>query len=534
MSSSQINYPVRLLLKGRDSSKALSLGKGPQRETVILEGYNIRLVRNGNSLQPIIRGEEEIRFRSLTLWIPLQERWIPLIRKEERAAYTTLLLKNSQNSIMQICGEPHDRGVLLIRLTGRQRIVKIQWQMDCVLPAGEELPLTPVHIARKDRKVEPLRYGLKSPVPSDLKRGRFFPLGSSPSLEKVKEDVDRLQELKASPDFYILDYGLSAQWGDWTRPAPWVGDNPTPLYSKIKSLGALPGIRLSPLTCSRRSETFKNKKDFLLEGGGSLPVRYRGNEIRVYPLDITKEAVRRHIDETLNYHVSRGVRFIHLDQLELLFGKGTWADPGVDPRKRLHLLADIMEPYRRKGVRFSTNPLPLTGLLEKFDVLFAFLSRETERMSRQDWSRYTELINLALSLKNPPPLSLGGQIFSDKKNSLLAHTQSLLNGPAVLADKTEDLTPEILTSWNSLVRDNAQPLLPLEISEIGLMQNVLLLMNRQKMITLLNLSHSTRIVSLKEGEPLGGKSLSPSDSTQLRSQELILRMKRESSHFFRI
>jgi hypothetical protein len=534
MSSSQINYPVRLLLKGRDIRKALSLRKGPQRETVLLDGFNIRLVRNGSTLQPIIHSEEETRFRSLTLWIPLQERWTPLIRKEEKSAFTTLLLKNSQNSIMQICGEPHDRGVLLIGLTGRKRIVKIQWQMDCMLPAGEELALTPLHISRKDRRVEPLRYGLKSPVPADLRRGRFFSPGSTPSVEKVKEDVDRLLELKAAPDFYILDYGISAQWGDWTRPAAWVGDNPTPLYSKIKSLGALPGIRLSPLTCSRRSETYRSKRELLLEGGASFPIRCRGGKAWAYPLDITKEAVRRHIDEALNYHVSRGVRFIHLDHLDLLFGKGSWGDPTVDPRRRLHLLTDITEHYRKKGVRFSTSPLPLTGLLEKFDVLFAFLSRETERISRRDWSRYTELINLALSLKNPPPLSLGGLHFSEKKNTLLAHTQALLNGPVVLADRTDDLNGEILASWNSLVRESAPPLLPLEISEIGLMQNVLLLTNRQKMITLLNLSHSTRIVSLKEGEPLGGKSLSPSDSTQLRSQELILRMKRESSHFFRI
>ncbi|MDC7222275.1 MAG: hypothetical protein PQJ60_00970 [Spirochaetales bacterium] len=532
MSSSQISYPVRLSLQTQEKNQVLSLKKGPQRETVDLEKYTIRLIKNNQTLQPTLIAEEEGVIRALTLWLPLNESWFPLFRRDDRTAYTTMLFKNAQNSVMQMNMDPQKSGVIRMELLGQGKTLKVTWLIDRTHSAGEELELTPLQMTLKEKKVEPVRYGLKEPAPVRFQRGRLFSC-DNPTLEKIRQDGDVLKKNRCTFDFYLLDYGTASEWGDWEKPAPAFGDNISGFADTARSLGALPGIRLSPLTCSRKSDCHKKERDLLLENAAPLKEKQGGKNRLLFPLDITKEDVRNHIDSSLNYYVSRGIKLIHLDHLAFLFTQADWSDGTLEPRQRLKLLIEILLPFKKRGVLFSASNMPLTGLMNQFDLLFSDLT--------DGWNGFSHQINLAISLRNPPPLSLGGLSFSRsgkmgdrKKRKIFLHTQALLNGPALLADKTEDLDEELLESWKTWSAEKKPPLLPLEISEYGLVQDVLLLMNRQKMMAILNLDRKTRIISFKEGELAGSKGYSPSDTTSLKSRELILKMTRESSHYFRV
>ena len=535
MSSSQISYPLRLQLQTLNEKKTLSLNKGPQRERVSLEGYQIKLARNGQTLQPVISADRDDTVRSLTLWLPLSGRWQPLIKKEVKEAYSTLLLKNDLFEFMQIYMGSGENGFLHMELCRQGKAVKVCWLLDCRIKKDEELSLNPLHINLQEKKAEPGRYGLKGTETAGLEKGRILSFGPKPSLEQVRRDISLFSKKKCTFDFYLFDYGAASSWGDWDRPAPWIGDRMAELAAAVRPLGALPGIRLSPLTCARNSEFYKNRRDLLLEKGRTLKIGDSHGSHTLHPLDITKPEVRSHVDSILNYHVSRGFRFIHLDHLGFLFDRGDWSDPAVPPRQRLRLLIDIIKPFKADGVRFSVSDIPLTSQLEHFDVVFSDLS--------VTWKGYADLLNLAICLKNPPLLSLGRLRFASpehsrgrngRKRDIFLHTQALLNGPALLADETECLNDDLLETWRKGTGKRNPALLPLDISEIGLTQDVLLLVNRQKMVAILNLANKTRIVSLKEGTLAGGKGFSPSDSTSLKSNELILKMHRESSHFFRI
>ncbi len=535
MSSLQISYPFRLQLQTLSENKSLSLKKGPQREKISLEGFSIKLIKSGYALQPVIQADSDGIIRSLSLWIPLSESWHPLIKKEEKSGYSSFFLNNAKQEIMQIYMGSKDQGLLHIELCGKGKTAKITWLLDSRIKAGEDLVLKELHMSIQDNKIEPARYGLKEPSAENQGNGRFFTPGPRPSLELIRQDVKRLSEKKCTFDFYLFDYGAASAWGDWDKPASWIGDRMTEMADAVRPLGARAGIRLSPLTCARNSAFYKTGHHLLIGKGKPLKYRDSRGSQPLFPLDITRPEVRDHIDRALNYHVSRGFRVIHLDHLELLFSTGDWFDPGVTPQQRLQMLIDIIKPFSKQGVRFSQSGLPLVSQLEHFDVVFADLN--------QSWKGYSGLLNLAVCLKNPPLLSLGCLRFApagrnagreERRRKIYHHTQNLLNGPALLADKTEDLDDELIEAWKRASEKKKTPLLPLDISEIGLKQNVLLLLNRQKMVAILNLDSKTRIVSIKEGTLSGGRGFSPSETTSLKSQELILKMFRESSHFFRI
>jgi hypothetical protein len=533
MSNSQISYPVKLQLQTQEKTTLLSLSKGPQRETITLEEYNIRLVRSNNNLQPVITSSTEGNLRSLSLWIPLNDKYKPLFHEEEKVSFTTMLLKKDAN-LLQIYRDPKCEEALRIELCAGGTQVKLTWLLDRAIQPDKDLPLGMVQIASEEKKTELIRYSLKNPSLSTLHTGRLFSSDSRLTLDEIRKDVKTLSEYKCSFNLYMLDYGTASEWGDWEQPSLSFGDNFTGFADAARSLRAIPGIRFSPLTCSRKSNLYKNHRELLLEKGNKITVTTGKGQVSLLPLDITQEEVRNHIDKALNFYVSRGIKFIHLDHLNTLFDQADWADSTLDPQMRLQLLIKIMAPFKKRGVRFSASGLPLMGELDQFNVIFGDLC--------DPWNSISDMLNMSICLRNPPPLSLGRLYLktdkkkkdSNKKEKLFLHTQTLLNGPAMLADKTEDLDKSLLESWKIWTAEKAVPLLPLELSEYGLAQDALLLMNRQKMTAILNLSKKTKVVRLKEGELAGSRGYSPSETTSLKSQELILEMSWESSHYFRV
>ncbi|MDC7219164.1 MAG: hypothetical protein PQJ59_04435 [Spirochaetales bacterium] len=532
MSSSQLNYPVKLQLQTQEKKQTLSLKKGPQREKIDLDQFAVRLVRSGNSLQPHITADEDDTLHSLILTIPLGETWAPLFRKEDRSAHSSLLLLSENNSVMQINLSPREKGTVKFTLDEKGGALEILWDAPFPLKAKEELDLPEIQMTLRDKRVEPVRFGLRNPAGTNLNRGRLFSFTGRPDLEEIRRDVNVLSAGKNRFDFFLLDYGTASEWGDWDQPLPAFTEGINSLPGLVRPLGALAGVRLSPLTCSKKSEFYKNGKELLLGKGKTFKILSQPGNPILQPLDITKKAVQEHIDKSLNYYVSRGIKFIHLDHLDLLFSEAEW-ETAMEPQKRLKLLTDLMEPFKSRGVKFSTTPLPICEELDRFDVIFSGLD--------DPQTGFSDLMNLAVSLKNSPPLSLGKLILSDKgknrekkRRKIHLHSQSLLNGPFLLGDKTDDLDEGLLESWKIWATDRKDPLLPLEVSEYGLGQGVLLLMNRQKMTAILNLGRKTRVISLKEGELAGSRGYSPSETTSLKSRELILQMNRESSHYFRV
>lgn len=535
MNSSQVNYPEKLVILGRKEKVSLSLNKGPQRREIALENYEVELLRNDRAIQPIIIPQEDGFIHSLTLTIPLTESWTPLIYKKQNQAYTTFLLRNEKApTVLQIYQNPKNPGLVKYSLRGKK--LSIQWFIDKTVMRSERITLSSVHYKKQENQVEPARFTLKESLPGTLNKGRFFSFPKNPSPQNILDDVKNLSDKGLSFNFYLLDYGISPLWGDWTTISNLMKSKLPLVLGAIRNTGALPGIRLSPLTAGKKSQIYK-EGELLLKKASPLPgVDEMGG---AYPLDITKEGVMKHFVETLEFYIQMGFKFFHLDNLDALWAVGEWEDSSKGPTRRFHLLTALLEGYKKRGIRFSTNTLPIQGGLEIFDFITAPLSQK-KGLSQKGWDDYSDLLALAITIKNPPLLSMGGLILTQSKSKkenrqrdIISHSQSLLNGPAILADPAEDMTEREISQWGRLSQPKKK-VLPLEISDVGLSQNVLLLVNRKQRFALLNLTKSTKIILIKEGEFGDSRGLSPSQTTALKSQELILKMKRESSYVFQV
>jgi hypothetical protein len=540
MSSSQVNYPERIILKGRGINLSRNLKKGPNKEIVLLDSHRIQLKRNEHALQPILTTGLSAKIESLVLRIPLSEKWVPLIHNSYRQTYTSLFLNNSNKStVLQICQNPKNSGLVRISLTPGGRSVTISWIIDRSMETQEELTLPTVHFSQNDNKITPMRYSFKERKAPPLNRGRLLTFSGNPAAQRVSKDIEETKKQGLSFDFYLLDYGTAPLWGDWMNLSTGIVDKMALMADEIRRKGMIPGICLAPLTAEKRSNAAQSS--LTLGKGTSRSIKVGGKKKHIMPLDITREEVRNTLRKTLDLYIQWGFKFFHFDHLDLILEEGSWQDETIGPLDRFRLLTRIMEPYRERGIIFSASSLPLMAGMEYFDVITPSMMEKNCHLTQREWQSFSLILELAMNVKNPPLLSLGGLTFSNEKKKVLCrhekiyhNSQALLNGPAILAEDYELIDEITASQWKELAIDKRAPLLPLEYSSLGFSQNVLLLINRKKNVAIFNLSRKKKVVHLLEGELGDSRGLSPSQSTALKSSELILPMGAESSHLFQV
>lgn len=161
------------------------------------------------------------------------------------------------------------------------------------------------------------------------------------ALRSVLEEY-RIREIPL--DYFLVGPGWEAAAGDWMATGPGFPGGLGRLFDDIRDAGFQPGLTLSPFVCSRRSQLFAERKEFLardergriLTAGRSASM---GGDLAV--LDIARPACRQHLVRVLQTLTSRwGAGILRLDHLYAA------ALAGGRDRTRAQAMADAMDVLR--------------------------------------------------------------------------------------------------------------------------------------------------------------------------------------------
>ncbi len=148
-----------------------------------------------------------------------------------------------------------------------------------------------------------------------------------------------------------VDDGYAPAPGDWLEAGGGFPDGMESLARRISSRGKVPGIWVAPFTVTRRSRTFREKKDWLQRGARGRPALAGFNPDwggRFYGLDVTRPEVLAWLREVFSTLAGYGYRFFKLDFMACALLEGPRHDHGATraeaARRALEVIRDAVGP----------------------------------------------------------------------------------------------------------------------------------------------------------------------------------------------
>lgn len=137
------------------------------------------------------------------------------------------------------------------------------------------------------------------------------------SAEVIERDLSGLKALPVKPDVFQIDDGFESAVGDWLKvDGEKFPRGLKPIADKIKAEGYLAGIWLAPFVCEKKSELFKNHRDWLVKDENGEPLFLSDLWSGMYAIDIYNAEAREYIERCLSAAVNEwGFNFLKLDFL---------------------------------------------------------------------------------------------------------------------------------------------------------------------------------------------------------------------------
>jgi hypothetical protein len=146
-----------------------------------------------------------------------------------------------------------------------------------------------------------------------------------------------------------------------------------PLLARISLTGALPGTTLSPFVCSRQSDTYRERKEYLAQDERGRLLRIGTGSVSKSPdyiLDFYRPACRRYLETLFHSLVADcGAGILRLDDLHaatLLGGTGRGRTRAQAMQDALRLLQDLC-----RSIPFIAGGIPLGAAFEAVDYAVA-------------------------------------------------------------------------------------------------------------------------------------------------------------------
>ena len=134
---------------------------------------------------------------------------------------------------------------------------------------------------------------------------------------KLKQDLEALSKSGVRQDIFQIDDGYQTAVGDWLSIDKKKFPNGIACISEAahkKEL--LSGLWLAPFVCERKSDIFRNRKDWLLKGADGAPLPAGCNWSGSYVLDFYNPEVREYLKEVFRVVLSEwGFDMVKLDFL---------------------------------------------------------------------------------------------------------------------------------------------------------------------------------------------------------------------------
>lgn len=192
------------------------------------------------------------------------------------------------------------------------------------------------------------------------------------SREDVLSNLHLLSERYAGLGLELVqvDDGYQAEVGDWLQTNEKFPGGMKEIAHEIASRGKVPGIWVAPLTVTRRSRIFREKKDWLIKGKLKRPVLAGASPDwggRYYGLDPTHPEVLEHVREVFATLAGQGYRFFKLDFLATGMLEGRRHDPTISRAEAARgALEVIREAVGKESVLIAAGgPVMLgTGILD--------------------------------------------------------------------------------------------------------------------------------------------------------------------------
>lgn len=167
-----------------------------------------------------------------------------------------------------------------------------------------------------------------------------------------------------------VDDGYQVEVGDWLEPGEGFPGGTGQLAREIAAGGKMPGIWVAPLTVTRRSAVFREKKEWLIKRGRRRPALAGVSPDwggRYYGLDPTHPEVLGHVSEVFTALAAQGYRFFKLDFLATGMLEGNRFDPSLTRAEAMRRALEVIrEAVGEESVLIAAGgPVMLgTGILD--------------------------------------------------------------------------------------------------------------------------------------------------------------------------
>ena len=185
-------------------------------------------------------------------------------------------------------------------------------------------------------------------------------------LDAYKKSIRKIKKAKADIYFQIDD-GFQHETGDWLKLKPSFKGKMLDLSNQIRKAGLIAGLWIAPFVCSKNSDIYKNKKDWLLtdEKGNALKVGYNpmwgGN---YFALDVYKKGVRDYLTEVFFTYLHKW----HFDliKVDFLFAASIKARKDKNRAQQMAFAMNFIHELT-KGKKFMACGVPIGASFGKVD-----------------------------------------------------------------------------------------------------------------------------------------------------------------------
>ena len=269
----------------------------------------------------------------------------------------------------------------LIRFSRKGRSIRICWQFNILLPAGETISLDPIQLRYNESPVQPPMMSTENPVfGNNLPRTVWScPLRGGLQLKFLEDNLKWMEQERFFFDIIRLD-GMHGKIGDWENPLSDFRGKIGFINRRIEHDGMIPSLCFSPFLVEPGSETARTHPEWLVGDpkADTALVCTEGNR-KVHVLDYTNEDVQAHLIKLLGlFRLQWGFKALHLRGFAPLFLPGRHKNMSLEGG---HIMLNTLKLIREsvgKDYFISAEEIPLiteSGLITAVSLPYSISSR---------------------------------------------------------------------------------------------------------------------------------------------------------------
>jgi len=272
-----------------------------------------------------------------------------------------------------------------IRFLHNASAIKIIWEFNCFIPKSEIIQMDPVLLTQSSGGLQPGPCKAEHRIPRGTAETQWIAPKEAQRgirVKRLEENISWMEQERFFFDIIRLEK-IHTKAGDWDNLHNDYRGKIGFINRRIEHNGMIPALGFEPCFAEYDSDLARLHPDWLVGDmkGDALTITLPGQR-KVHILDFTQNAVKNHLEESLNlFRKQWGFRSFHLQGLSALLLTGSHSDRKVESGKILYNTLGFIRVILGNDCFISAEDLPLITEVNHINMINIPARLTTKRRS---------------------------------------------------------------------------------------------------------------------------------------------------------